>query len=89
VDCSLQRLSQPQQSARLQRSAFPSPRLLLTLSCYTNADGDCIPEPASASTAPKGATAHCNDGDWSSSDHIRGTCSGHGGVDYWITRPLS
>ena len=59
------------------------------LICYTNSDGDCIPEPSSAPTAPPGATAHCIDGTWSQSKHIKGTCSGHGGVDYWITDPTS
>ena len=58
-------------------------------SCYTNSNGDCIPEPSSAPTAPPGATAHCNDGLWSDSKHVKGTCSGHGGVDYWITYPTS
>jgi hypothetical protein len=69
--------------------SLPQSRAAPYLSCYTNADGACIAEPTSASTAPSGATAHCNDGDWSFSTHIPGTCSGHNGVDYWITRPPS
>ncbi len=28
-------------------------------------------------------TAHCRDGSESFSEHRRGTCSNHGGVDYW------
>ncbi|NLE79257.1 MAG: DUF3761 domain-containing protein [Rhodococcus sp.] len=51
---------------------------------YVNADGNCIPEPVQAPTAPAGATAHCNDGTYSYSQNRRGTCSGHGGVAEWL-----
>lgn len=30
-----------------------------------------------------GASAICNDGSWSYSQHRRGTCSHHGGVNWW------
>ncbi len=43
------------------------------------------PPPAAASGgAPPGATAVCNDGSSSHSQHRRGTCSGHGGVRTWL-----
>lgn len=35
-------------------------------------------------SAPKGATALCNDGTYSFSRHRRGTCSWHGGVRKWL-----
>jgi hypothetical protein len=34
--------------------------------------------------APAGATAKCNDGTYSSSQHRQGTCSGHKGVAQWL-----
>ena len=41
--------------------------------------------PAAASgSAPPGATAQCNDGTYSYSQHHSGTCSHHGGVAVWI-----
>jgi uncharacterized PurR-regulated membrane protein YhhQ (DUF165 family) len=33
---------------------------------------------------PLGATAACSDGAYSFSQHIQGTCSGHGGVATWL-----
>ncbi len=33
---------------------------------------------------PQGATAICNDGTYSHSQHRRGTCSHHGGVKQWL-----
>jgi Protein of unknown function (DUF3761) len=46
------------------------------------------PPPASSSSggsgAPAGATAKCNDGTYSFSQHRRGTCSHHGGVAVWL-----
>jgi|ERR1035437_48786 hypothetical protein len=39
---------------------------------------------ASASSAPPGATARCNDGTYSYSQHHQGTCSHHGGVAEWL-----
>ena len=35
--------------------------------------------------APPGATARCNDGTYSYSQHRSGTCSHHGGVATWLT----
>ena len=51
---------------------------------YTNVDGNTIPDPVSAAAPPAGATAHCNDGTYSFSQHHSGTCSGHGGVAQWL-----
>ena len=47
---------------------------------YTNVDGNQVQRPTSAASAPSGATAHCQDGTYSFSQHHSGTCSGHGGV---------
>jgi hypothetical protein len=38
-------------------------------------------------TSCPGATAICNDGTCSNSQHRSGTCSHHGGVRQWINRP--
>jgi hypothetical protein len=40
---------------------------------------------SSASSAPPGATARCNDGTYSYSQHRQGTCSHHGGVAEWLS----
>jgi hypothetical protein len=53
-------------------------------SAYRNSDGKCIPRPQQAAAAPAGATTRCSDGDYSFSQHRRGTCSGHGGVAQWL-----
>jgi len=51
---------------------------------YTNSDGNTVPDPVSAPAAPAGATAQCNDGTYSFSQHRSGTCSHHGGVAVWL-----
>jgi Protein of unknown function (DUF3761) len=62
---------------------------------YTNSDGQCVPDPSSGPPPggspgflgggpPAGATAICQDGDYSFSTHHSGTCSGHGGVRQWL-----
>lgn len=51
---------------------------------YVNVDGNTIHSPVTASSAPAGATAKCNDGTWSFSQHRSGTCSHHGGVAEWL-----
>ncbi|HAU39994.1 MAG: hypothetical protein UV80_C0006G0036 [Candidatus Peregrinibacteria bacterium GW2011_GWF2_43_17] len=51
---------------------------------YINTDGDSIHSPAYADSVPSGATAICEDGTYSFSQHRQGTCSGHGGVDKWL-----
>jgi Protein of unknown function (DUF3761) len=44
------------------------------------------PAPPSKETPPAGATAECNDGTYSYSQHRSGTCSHHGGVKRWLTQ---
>lgn len=39
---------------------------------------------SSQAVAPEGATARCKDGSFSHSQHHRGACSRHGGVDGWL-----
>jgi uncharacterized protein DUF3761 len=51
---------------------------------YMSSSGDCVHRPVAAATAPVGATAQCNDGTYSFSEHHRGTCSYHGGVADWL-----
>lgn len=48
---------------------------------YTNVDGNHVDSP---SDNPAGATARCQDGNYSYSQHRQGTCSGHGGVAEWL-----
>lgn len=47
---------------------------------YVNVSGNCVLRPTSAASPPSGATARCNDGTYSFSQHHSGTCSGHSGV---------
>jgi uncharacterized protein YraI len=51
---------------------------------YKNKDGDRIQSPRHSNGVPDGATAVCNDGTYSFSRNRRGTCSHHGGVNYWL-----
>jgi hypothetical protein len=51
---------------------------------YVNVDGNCVHRPVPSSTVPAGATARCQDGAYSFSQHRQGTCSGHGGVATWL-----
>jgi hypothetical protein len=52
---------------------------------YTNSDGQSVHSPAySNGSPPVGATAFCNDGTYSFSQHRQGTCSHHGGVKKWL-----
>lgn len=48
---------------------------------YQNSSGNYVPSPGSN---PDGATARCNDGTYSYSQHRQGTCSHHGGVAEWL-----
>lgn len=52
---------------------------------YTNSDGNRVHSPARDSDGvPAGATAVCEDGTYSFSQHHQGTCSHHGGVARWL-----
>jgi hypothetical protein len=51
---------------------------------YISSNGDCVHGPVAAATAPEDATAQCNDGTYSFSEHRQGTCSHHGGVAEWL-----
>lgn len=51
---------------------------------YTATSGDRVHRPMRAERQPAGATAKCRDGTWSFSEHHRGTCSYHGGVEQWL-----
>jgi hypothetical protein len=84
-----------------QIAALPGPALAFS-GCgkgyYKNASGQCVPDPntgggqtspnpvSTPAGAPPGATAICNDGDYSYSTSPSGTCSRHGGVRQWLTR---
>jgi hypothetical protein len=51
---------------------------------YVNSSGNTVCSPYAAPSAPPGATAKCNDGTYSFSQHRSGTCSHHGGVAQWL-----
>ena len=51
---------------------------------YTNVDGHRVHRPVHSNHVPSGATAKCRDGTYSFSQHHRGTCSHHGGVEAWL-----
>jgi Protein of unknown function (DUF3761) len=52
---------------------------------YTNSDGAKVHSPGySSGGPPQGATALCNDGTYSFSQHRQGTCSHHAGVSKWL-----
>lgn len=50
---------------------------------YVNSNGRCVLRPTHAASPPVGASAVCQDGTYSSSQHRKGTCSHHGGVAEW------
>jgi hypothetical protein len=51
---------------------------------YLNVSGACVHRPMRSDTVPTGATAQCEDGTYSFSQHRRGTCNYHGGVAQWL-----
>jgi hypothetical protein len=64
----------------------PAPSTLSNNNYYTNVDGNAVHSPADSSDGcvAAGATAECNDGTCSFSQHHSGTCSHHGGVASWL-----
>jgi|GEM_PF-4173405 len=48
---------------------------------YTNVDGHYVHRPVESKGRPPGAHYHCRDGKWSFSEHRRGACNRHGGVE--------
>ncbi len=68
-----------------QQTVKPSEADLQTHDHYVNSSGAVVHSPSKSTSgkAPDGATAKCRDGSWSFSQHHRGTCSHHGGVDAW------
>lgn len=48
---------------------------------YESSNDDCVNDPGAN---PIGATALCQDGTYSDSEHCSGTCSRHGGVARWL-----
>lgn len=63
------------------RAAAPAPS---SGRSYVNVDGERVPSPVFADSAPAGASAQCRDGSYSFSRNRRGTCSHHGGVARWL-----
>jgi Protein of unknown function (DUF3761) len=55
-----------------------------TSGTYENSSGNLVCRPEHSPTAPAGATARCEDGTYSFSEHRSGTCSHHGGVAEWL-----
>lgn len=51
---------------------------------YINKNGDEISMPVYTDEQPEGATAQCNNGAYSFSQHRSGTCSKEGGVAEWL-----
>jgi len=53
---------------------------------YQNVDDNEVHSPVYSTngSVPAGATAQCNDGTYSFSQHHSGTCSRHGGVAQWL-----
>ncbi|RKR73468.1 DUF3761 domain-containing protein [Frondihabitans australicus] len=64
------------------KPAAPAPTC--TNGTYVNSSGHTVCRPEAAPSPPAGATAQCNDGTYSFSEHRQGTCSGHGGVKRWL-----
>jgi hypothetical protein len=66
------------------RAPTPAPAPSCPNGTYTNSSGNTVCSPySSPSGPPAGASAKCNDGTYSFSEHRQGTCSGHGGVAEW------
>lgn len=59
---------------------------ILQSGTYTNRYGETVRRPTYTVNGqpPPGASAQCRDGTYSFSQHVRGTCSHHGGVAQWL-----
>lgn len=70
----------------LTQATEPNEAELQTHRHYRTKDGHEIHSPSKSmrDQVPAGASAKCRDGTWSFSQHRRGTCSHHGGVNHWI-----
>lgn len=68
------------------KHAAPNEAELLAHAHYRSNDGRVVHSPAKSThdQVPSGASAKCRDGTYSFSQHRRGTCSHHGGVDNWL-----
>jgi hypothetical protein len=69
-----------------KRNTGPSEADLLSHGHYKARDGREVHSPAKSirNVVPSGASAQCRDGSYSFSQHRRGTCSHHGGVEAWL-----
>ena len=78
----------PAASAVVTSTIRPAPdeSQLTTLTTYRNSAGVIVHSPARSKSgaAPAGASARCQDGTYSFSQHRSGTCSHHGGVNSWL-----
>ncbi len=76
----------PASAASAALHATPNESQLVEHGSYVNRSGSVVHRPAHSKTgaAPDGATAQCRDGSYSFSQHRRGTCSHHGGVEQWL-----
>ncbi|MFC0432188.1 DUF3761 domain-containing protein [Kutzneria buriramensis] len=70
--------------AVITHAAAAPPQTACGADQYRNVDGVCVNRPVAAPGPPPGATAKCNDGTYSFSQHRSGTCSGHHGVAVWL-----
>jgi hypothetical protein len=81
-------LGMPADSSRstAQPGAEPNEAELLSHRHYKAKDGHEVHSPARSThdQMPAGASAKCRDGTYSFSQHRRGTCSHHGGVEIWL-----
>ena len=77
--------------APAQQTPTPDDSQLTEHGHYVNSNGQTIHSPAHSKdgSIPAGATARCSDGSYSFSQHRRGTCSHHGGVDSWLGQGYS
>lgn len=78
--------AQPTTQTPSATTQTPSSSTSSSSNTYTNVDGNTVQSPTYSSdgSVPEGATAQCEDGTYSFSQHRSGTCSHHGGVSRWL-----